>query len=92
MISNVEKVEELNKLLKEFNLTSTSEVKSALAEISSQEERTKELLPITSEILSNLGITSIDEWREAMQDKDLAAMFDHASVPSTEMFMAASIH
>jgi hypothetical protein len=92
MIANVERVEEINDLLKEFDLEDISDIKKVLAERSSMEENSRELLPITSEIISSLGITNIEDWKEAMKDVNLAAMFDHTSVTSTDMFIAAATY
>lgn len=90
MIANVEKVEKLDSLLSEFNLTSVTDIRKVLNRLSIQEQNSNELLPITSEIISSLGIKDLSEWKEAMKDKDLAKLFDHKSVPTTDMFIAAA--
>jgi len=33
--------------------------------------------------------TSLEEWEKALEDKDLAALFDHKSTPTTDMFVFA---
>ncbi|PPK87867.1 hypothetical protein CLV84_0821 [Neolewinella xylanilytica] len=92
MIENVEKIEKLNDLLQEFDLADISEIKSILSKMAVQKTNTEKLLPITSEILSSLGVTNIEEWREAMQDQNLADMFDHSSVPTADMFVKAATY
>ena len=47
------------------------------------------LLPMTQQIIASLGITSIEEWTKALEDKDLAAMFSHESTPTPDMFVFA---
>lgn len=92
MIANTEKIEELESIIEEYNLESISDIKALLSERSTREENSRELLPITSEIISSLGIANLEEWEEAMKDKNLAAMFDHASVTSRDMFVRAAAY
>ena len=47
------------------------------------------LLPVTEEIIASLGIKNVDEWRKALEDKNLAALFAHESTPTTDMFVYA---
>ena len=47
------------------------------------------LLPVTEEIIASLGITDIEEWKKALEDKNLAALFAHESTPTTDMFVYA---
>jgi hypothetical protein len=46
-------------------------------------------LPVTKEIIATMGITSVEEWQEALKDKDLALLFSHKSTPTTDMFVYA---
>ncbi len=39
-----------------------------------------------------MGITNIEEWEDAMRDTDLKALFDHQSVPTTDMFLLSQSH
>jgi hypothetical protein len=34
-----------------------------------------------------MGITSVEEWEEALKDKDLAVLFSYQSTPTTDMFV-----
>src|SRR4051794_17960795 len=47
------------------------------------------LLPVTQEIIASMGITSVDDWIEALKDKDLGLLFSHDSTPTTDMFVYA---
>ena len=44
---------------------------------------------LTEEIIAKMGITSIEEWEKAIQDKNLAELFSHESTPTTDMFVYA---
>ena len=44
---------------------------------------------MTQQIIASLGITSVDEWKKALEDKNLAALFSHESTPTTDMFVYA---
>jgi hypothetical protein len=92
MVENTARIEELESLLEEYSLDSLEDIKELLSERSNRENNSRELLPITSEIISSLGITNLEDWKKAMEDKDLAAMFDHASVTSTDMFVRAAAY
>ena len=47
----------------------------------------REKLEITEDIIIGLGVTSVAELEEALQDKDLAAMFSHTSYKNVESFL-----
>ncbi|MGK5085899.1 hypothetical protein WDW37_21635 [Bdellovibrionota bacterium FG-1] len=83
ILENIEKAEQLAALLTEFDVKSVTELRAALA------TRTGAILPITQEILVNMGISSVEEWTEAIKDKDLAGLFSHESTPTTDMFVYA---
>jgi hypothetical protein len=82
IMDNMEKAEQLTALLTEFKVADVTQLRSVLA------SRTT-LLPITQEIIVNMGISSVEEWAEAIKDKDLAALFTHESTPSADMFVYA---
>ena len=48
-----------------------------------------QLLPVTQKIIASLGITSVEEWTKALEDKNLAALFSHKSTPTPDMFVYA---
>ncbi len=86
IIENINKAEELKGLLDEFNVKTTDEIR-ALLELNKDNE--SNLLPVTQELLVSMGISNIDEWKKALEDKDLKALFAHNSVPTTDMFVIA---
>src|SRR6185503_8798831 len=48
-----------------------------------------QLLPVTQQIIASLGITSVEEWTKALEDKNLSALFSHTSATTPEMFLLA---
>ena len=50
---------------------------------------TSQLLPVTQQIIASLGVTSVEEWTKALEDKNLAALFSHESMATPEMFVLA---
>lgn len=86
ILENISQAEQLNDLLKEFNVKTAQELKTLLAQNTKQKN---ELLPITQELLVSLGISKIKDWIDALADKDLKAMFEHNSVPTADMFVLA---
>ena len=83
IVDNMEKAEQLNDLLTEYDVVSPTQLKALIEKGQSENS----LLPITEDILASMGITSIDKWNEAIKDKDLAALFSHDSVPDTDLFV-----
>lgn len=86
ILENIDKAEQLDDLFKEFNVKSTEDLKALLSENSENENN---LLPITQELLVSMGISNIDEWEKALEDKDLKSLFAHNSIPTTDMFVLA---
>lgn len=89
IMDNIGKAEELKDLLGVFNVSSADELRR---KFENMEENSRSLLPVTEDILTSMGITNIQEWEEAMQDTDLSALFDHQSVPTTDMFVLSQGH
>jgi hypothetical protein len=85
ILNNIERAEELNELLGEYNVKSVDELRAVIE----KHTATSQLLPVTQQIIANLGITSIEEWTKALEDKDLAALFSHQSTTTPEMFVLA---
>ncbi|MBK9458047.1 MAG: hypothetical protein IPN94_01075 [Sphingobacteriales bacterium] len=83
ILENINKAEQLTDLLKDNNVSSIAELKELIAK---GQSNSANLLPITQEILVSMGISSHEEWAEAIKDKNLAAIFSHKSVPTTDMF------
>lgn len=86
IMENITKAEQLDDLLKDYNANSIDELKELLAstEITNSPNN---LFPVTQEILADMGISSLEEWQEAIKDKNLAEMFSHESIPTTDMFI-----
>jgi hypothetical protein len=84
ILENIEMAEQLAGILTEFHLSSVTELRQVLAR-----QATGSLLPITQEILVNMGISSVEEWSEAIKDKNLDVLFSHKSTPTTDMFVYA---
>lgn len=88
ILENETKAEQLDELMNEFNVKEISELRDLLS--SKQPEGENEvILPITQEIIASMGITSVEEWQKALEDKDLAVLFSHKPIPSTEKFVIA---
>lgn len=85
ILDNIERAEELGDLLAEYKVKNVQELRNKLA----KQPGPSELLPVTQEIIARMGITSVDEWVEALKDKDLALLFSHQSAPTTDMFVYA---
>jgi hypothetical protein len=85
LINRFNQAEEFTNLLKEYNVTSIEELKSALENSKGNQIRAE----ITQEDLAGLGVTSMDELEEALKNRDLAALFNHTSRPNTNMFLYA---
>lgn len=85
LLQTFNQAEQLSVLLKEYNVTSLDELKSALE--NSQRQHIK--AEMTQEDLASLGVTSMDELEEALKDKDLKALFSHTSRPNANMFLYA---
>ena len=85
VVENIERAEQLNDLLKHYNVKTVAELHTVI------EKQTggSKLLPVTEEIIASLGITSVEEWKKALEDKNLAAQFAHESTPTTDMFVYA---
>jgi hypothetical protein len=85
ILGNIERAGQLNELLNEYNLKTIDELRAVI------EKKTtpSELLPVTQQIIACLGITSVEEWHEALKDKNLAALFSHESAPTLDMFVYA---
>lgn len=88
--NNIEKAELLDGLLTEFNVASTADLRSLL--LSQRSDNEFGIMPVTQEIIMSMGITSLEEWKKALEDKDLKALFAHSSVPTYDMFVYAQTH
>lgn len=89
LFENIEKAREIYTLLKQYNVNDLEELRELLDNKSNRGYENAGILPVTQEILADMGISSIEEWQEAIKDKDLASLFSHASTPTTDMFVYA---
>ncbi|WP_445749428.1 sacsin N-terminal ATP-binding-like domain-containing protein [Polaribacter sp.] len=87
--NNFDKAEQLDDLLSNFNVTSADELRSLLE---AGKSTSTGILPITEDILVSMGITSVEEWTKALEDKNLEQLYAHNPVPSTDMFVFAQSH
>lgn len=87
LFETIEKAEEIYSLLKQYNVKNLEQLRELLENKSTVSPANNTLLPVTQEILANMGITSLKEWQEAIKDKDLAALYSHKSTPTTDMFV-----
>lgn len=87
LFETIEKAEEIYSLLKRYDVKTLEQLRELLDNKSTVSSGNSPLLPVTQEILANMGITSLEEWQEAIKDKDLAAMYSHKSIPTTDMFV-----
>ncbi|SEH48056.1 sacsin N-terminal ATP-binding-like domain-containing protein [Chryseobacterium culicis] len=85
IFNNLDNTKEIFALLKRYSVEDMEQLRSLLENKSVK----KSLLPITEDIITSMGITNVDEWEKAMEDRDLSAMYSHKSTPSREMFMYA---
>lgn len=85
ILSNIARAEELEELLTDFNVTDVHELRAVIE----KHAATPQLLPVTQQIIASLGITSVEEWTKALEDKNLAALFSYESTPTPDMFVYA---
>jgi hypothetical protein len=84
ILDNIKKAEQLQDLLTEYNVKDLSQIRELIA---MGQEKSRSILPITENILVSMGISSIEDWQEAIKDKNLEELFSHESTPSTDMFV-----
>jgi hypothetical protein len=85
ILDNIKHADQLKQLLSRYNVKSVDELQAVIE----QHTAASELLPVTQQIIASLGITSIEEWTKALEDKNLAALFSHESTPTPDMFIYA---
>lgn len=87
LFENIEQAKDIYSLLKKYGVQDLDQLREILDGQGVTVAPRPSLLPITQEILANMGISSPEEWEEAIADKDLAALFSHKSTPTTDMFV-----
>jgi len=83
ILDNIKQANQLKQLLTQFNMKDVD----ALQAVLEKHTAGSQLLPVTEKIIASLGITSVDEWKKALEDKNLAVQFAHESTPTTDMFV-----
>ena len=81
----IQKISELDGLLKEFNISEVSELKDIIKSAQNSNVDKPQII-ITQDVLLSLGVTSIQELDEAFKDKSFSSQFIHTSTPTKEMF------
>jgi hypothetical protein len=87
LFENIEQAKEIYSLLKQYNVNDLQQLRDLLDNQSNSFVKQNSLLPVTEEILANMGISSLEEWQDAIKDKDLSSLFSHKSTPTTDMFV-----
>ncbi|HAO08327.1 MAG TPA: ATP-binding protein [Chryseobacterium sp.] len=87
LFENIEQAKEIYSLLKQYNVNDLQQLRDLLDNQNNSYVEQNSLLPVTEEILANMGISSLEEWQDAIKDKDLASLFSHKSTPTTDMFV-----
>jgi hypothetical protein len=85
ILDNIKHADQLKQLLSRYKVKSVDELQAVIE----RHATTSELLPVTQQIIASLGITSVEEWTKALEDKNLAALFSHESTPTPDMFVFA---
>jgi hypothetical protein len=85
ILDNIKHADQLKQLLERYNVKTVDELHTAIE----KQTGPSKLLPLTQQIIASLGITSLEEWTKALEDKNLGALFAHQSTPTTEMFVYA---
>lgn len=84
-VAIIESAEKLETLMKDYGVTDISDLRRMI-ELNKSESLPVSKMEITQEILSSLGVTSVEELEVAMEDKNLADQFSHISTATVEMF------
>src|SRR4029079_9329575 len=85
ILDNITHADQLKQLLNRYKVKSVEELQAVIE----QHTGRATLLPLTEQIIASLGITSVEEWTKALEDKNLAALFSHESTPTPDMFVFA---
>jgi hypothetical protein len=83
ILDNIKQANQLKQLLTQFKMKDVD----ALQAVLERHAAGSQLLPVTEKIIASLGIASVEEWKKALEDKDLGVQFAHESTPTTDMFV-----
>lgn len=87
LLSKLKSANDLENLLGEFNVTTVEELRSLLYKSHNGNGESK--IVITSEVLASLGVSTVEELEELLEDTDFANKFVHHSKPNTASFLIA---
>jgi hypothetical protein len=82
---NSKHADQLKQLLTRYKVTNVDELQAVIEKHAAPSP----LMAVTQQIIASLGITTLDEWEKALEDKDLAALFPHEPKTTPQMFMLA---
>lgn len=81
---NIEKAEEISGILKEFGIENLHSLREVI-----KGNKNSEIIispvEVTMDNIVDLGVSTLNEWEEAMKNKELSSQFFHESKPSKEM-------
>ena len=76
---DLSKLAELTELIKDNN--------NIVEAVRKAEDMENAKMPITKEVLLDLGVTSLEELKQTLEDKNIAEQFIHTPTPSFQMFI-----
>ncbi|WP_024771758.1 sacsin N-terminal ATP-binding-like domain-containing protein [Aquimarina macrocephali] len=85
IVTKLSQQSELEDLLQDNNLNNIEELKQLL--LNSKNKNGANNSKITSEVLTDLGVTTLEELNEALLDQNFAEKFKHISNPTTRSFI-----
>lgn len=86
IMQKIQDTKEITSLLDKFKAGDIFELETMLRIAHNALADSTNKIEVTQEILLSLGVKSINELEEALQDKGIAAQFIHTSTPTVEMF------
>ncbi|MDH7448413.1 sacsin N-terminal ATP-binding-like domain-containing protein [Aquimarina sp. 2201CG14-23] len=87
VVAKLSQQSELEDLLQDNNLNNIEELKQLLRNAKNKNGANNS--KITSEVLADLGVTTLEELNEALLDQNFAEKFKHISNPTTRSFIKA---
>jgi hypothetical protein len=87
ILSKIKSATDLENLFGEFNVANVDELRSLIYK--SQNVSNESKIVITSEVLASLGLSTVEELEEMLEDTDFANKFVHHSKPNTKSFLIA---
>jgi hypothetical protein len=82
---NSKHADQLRQLLTRYKVTNVDELQAVIEKHATPSP----LFEVTQQIIASLGVTTLEEFEKALEDKDLAALFPHEPKTTPQMFMLA---